>query len=47
MQIHDMLIDEDPFGQVKFVHLFKVIVHVIIMNPEIQFTVSAIRLYWS
>ena len=25
-QIHDMLIDKDPLGQVKFVHLFKVTV---------------------
>ena len=37
-QIYDMLIHEDPFGQVKFVRLSKVTVlnlHVIIMKPEI------------
>ena len=26
VQIHDMLINEDSYGQVKFVHLFKVTV---------------------
>ena len=38
-QIPDMLIDEDPLGEVKFVQLFKVTVislHAIMMKPEIK-----------
>ena len=49
-QIHDMLIDEDPLGQVKFVRLFKVTVLnlcVIMMKPKIKLMISAARLYWS
>ena len=49
-QIHDMLIDEDPLGQVKFVCLFKVTVlylHEIMMKPEIKLIISTARLYWS
>ena len=49
-QIHVMLMDEDPLGQVKFVSLFKVTVlnlHVIMMKPEIKLIISAARLYWS
>ena len=45
--MHDMLIDKDPLGQVKFVRLFKVTVlnlHVIMKKPEIKLIISAARL---
>ena len=45
--MHDMLVDEDPLEQVKFVHLFKVNVlnlHVIIMKPDIKLIISVARL---
>ena len=38
-QIYDMLIDEDPLGQVKFVRLFKVTVlnlHVVMTKSNIK-----------
>ena len=38
-QTHDMLIDDDPWGQIKFVLLFKVIVlnlQMIMIKPEIK-----------
>ena len=38
---------KNPFGQVKFVHLFKVIVlnlHVIMMKPETKLIISVARL---
>ena len=41
------LVDEDPLGQVKFVHLFKVTVlnlHVIMMKPETKLIILAARL---
>ena len=45
------LLDLDtPLRQVKFVHLFKAAVlnlQEIIMKPEIQLIISAVRLYWS
>ena len=47
---HDMLIDEDPLGQVEFVHIFKVVMiylHVIMIKPEIKLTILAARLCWS
>ena len=40
-QIHNMLINEDHMGQVKFVRLFKVTalsLHEIMMKPEIKLT---------
>ena len=45
-----MLINEDPFEQVEFEHLYEVTVlnlHVIMMKPEIKLIISAARLYWS
>ena len=47
-QTHDMLINEDPLGQVKFVRLFKVTLlnlHEIMMKPEIKLIISTARLY--
>ena len=41
------LIDEDPLGQVKFVHLLKVTVlnlHVIMMKPKTKLIILAARL---
>ena len=46
----DKLIDEDPLGQVKFVHLFKVTVlnlHVIMIKPKVNLIILAARLYLS
>ena len=42
LKIHDMLIDEDPLGQVKFVRLLKVTVLICmrLMKPEIKLTIS-------
>ena len=42
-----MFNDEDPLGQVKFVHLFKATelnLHVIMMKPEMKLIISAARL---
>ena len=47
-QIHNMLIDKDPLGQVIF-FLFNVTMfnlHEIMMKPEIKL-ISTARLYWS
>ena len=44
------LIDEDPLGQVKFAHLFKVTVlnlHMIMTKPETKLIILAARLYSS
>ena len=49
-QIHDIFVDENPLGQVKFVQLFKVTMlhlHVIMMRPEMKLITSAARQYWS
>ena len=43
-----MLIEKDPLGQVKFVHLLKVTVlnlHLTLMKPEIQLIISEAGLY--
>ena len=45
-----MLIDDDPWGQVKFVRLVEVAVlnlHEIMMKPEIKLMILLARLYWS
>ena len=47
-QSHDKLINEDPLGQVKFVHLFKVTVlnlHVIMIKPKVNFIILAAKPY--
>ena len=49
-QLYDMLINEDPLGQLKFVPLYKVTVlnlHEIMMKPEIKLIISTARLFWS
>ena len=46
-QEHDQqLIDEDPLGQAKFVHLFKVTalnLHAIMMKPEIKLIIRELK----
>ena len=49
-QTHDKLIDKDPLGQVKFVHLFKVTVlhlHVIMIKPKVNLIIFTAGLYSS
>ena len=54
IRMYDMLIDEDPLRQVKFVRLFKVTVLNLLVSiikpeitPEIKPIISAARPYWS
>ena len=45
-----MLIDDDPWGQVKLVRLFEVTVlnlHAIMMKPKSELIILIARLYWS
>ena len=46
--MHNKLMDEDPLGQVKFLHVLRVFTlnfHVIIMRSEIKLIILADRLF--